>query len=119
MSPLAKLRHRAFHAQAGRCCYCGLPMFLSSPPPGCKGLLATAEHLHPRSEGGKDLAGNIAAACLHCNRTRHRSPTPLSAEDYAKRVQKRLKAGGWHPKAVLQAMKLGSLTRPRSQSETQ
>lgn len=62
-------------------------------------LRATAEHLDARQDGGRDTAANIAAACLHCNSTRHKG-RPCSAPSpaqYRKRVQARIAAGKWHP----------------------
>lgn len=92
-------------AQGGRCYYCGLPMWDNAASASFKSahikigslpqLRCTAEHLHARSEGGKDLPANIVAACLYCNRSRHRAKLPLSAEAYRDHVRKRMAAGRW------------------------
>jgi 5-methylcytosine-specific restriction endonuclease McrA len=86
---ISRLRSLAFENQRGRCYYCALPMFEGDPVAFCrlwkltprqsKSFLCTAEHLIPRSEGGKNSKANIVAACLQCNQTRHRCrkvPTP-------------------------------------------
>ena len=107
---LAKLRNRAFLSQSGRCFYCRLPMFISSPEElgflaHCKGLQATAEHLHAKCDGGKNTASNIAAACRTCNSRRHQMAKPLDPDRYARHVQKKLSAGGWHPTPWLKEFK--------------
>ena len=89
-------RNLAFHRQGGRCYYCGVTM---SPPSasGCDRLTCTAEHLLPRSEGGDDKPDNIVAACYHCNQTRHRRKRPPRHDRYLLYVQRRVRAGRWHP----------------------
>ncbi|MBL4929995.1 HNH endonuclease signature motif containing protein [Fuscibacter oryzae] len=62
-------------------------------------LHCTAEHLHPRSEGGQDTTDNIVAACWYCNSRRHRRKHPLSPEAHRLRVQQRMTAGKWHSTA--------------------
>lgn len=98
-------RSRAFTRQHGRCCYCGVRMWVVTPEelgteaarlPGARILKCTAEHLQARQDGGRDAAHNIAAACAHCNHTRHRRRRPLEAQDYAQLVARRLAAGRWH-----------------------
>ncbi|MDY4284364.1 hypothetical protein [Xanthomonas sp. LF06-19] len=72
MPKLQRLRTDAFHAQNGRCCYCSLPTWNTSPDElklfrlcakTATPLRCTAEHLVAQQYGGKDVAGNIAAAC--------------------------------------------------------
>lgn len=58
-------------------------------------LRCTAEHLHPRSEGGKDTKNNIVAACLYCNRTRHAAKVPLEPSQYQQRVRRLMRRGKW------------------------
>ncbi|WP_368040412.1 HNH endonuclease [Ruegeria atlantica] len=66
--------------------------------PACvKRLQCTAEHLTARSDGGLDCDSNIVAACLHCNKTRHKAATVLVAMSYRRKVQKRVSFGKWHP----------------------
>jgi 5-methylcytosine-specific restriction endonuclease McrA len=100
VSKLSHSRKLAFDRQDNACYYCGLPMWLGSPP-GPVLLRCTAEHLRPRSEGGGDSPSNIVAACLHCNRTRHKRKQPPDPEHYRTEVRRRLKRGGWVPAAVL------------------
>jgi len=107
------LRARAFHVQNGRCFYCGVAMWLASPcelpcehprpsPTAAARLKCTAEHLVPRSEGGKDAAGNIAAACAHCNWTRHKRKRPPGPDAYRAEVRRRVKRGAWHQRWVFE-----------------
>ncbi len=109
MPNLQRLRTLAFCAQAGRCFYCGLPMWNRSTDElkafGLRArtaapLRCTAEHLVAQQDGGKDAAGNIAAACWLCNTRRHKRKTPPPPEVYRAFVQKRLARGKWHPPAV-------------------
>ncbi|HDS0950945.1 TPA: HNH endonuclease [Stenotrophomonas maltophilia] len=109
MPKLQRLRTDAFHAQKGRCCYCSLPMWNASPdelkplglrPKTATPLRCTAEHLVAQQDGGKDVAGNIAAACWLCNTRRHKRKSPPSPEAYRALVQKRLAKGKWHPPVV-------------------
>jgi 5-methylcytosine-specific restriction endonuclease McrA len=105
-SRIQSLRRRAFERQHGLCCYCHAPMWLSSPaelparaPTAREAgrLLCTAEHLTARADGGRNNSGNIAAACLHCNRTRHRRKRPPDVDQYREEVSKRMARRGWHP----------------------
>ena len=59
-------------------------------------LQATAEHLKPRSEGGRNDAPNIVAACLFCNQHRHKARTALPPEKFKLKVHRRIAAGRWH-----------------------
>lgn len=52
-------RDAALSAQSGCCKYCFEPLTAAT---------ATAEHRVARSAGGSNLAHNIDAACLRCNR---------------------------------------------------
>lgn len=110
---LARLRAIALTRQGGRCFYCDLPMWSSEPGPfaarhgltlrQARWLQATAEHLHPRQDGGPHLASNIAAACLTCNARRHRRRTVPSPQQYRRFVQARVEQGRWHPSHVLRS----------------
>ncbi|WP_235818238.1 HNH endonuclease [Halopseudomonas bauzanensis] len=55
----------------------------------------TAEHLKARQDGGSDGPRNIAAACIRCNRTRHKGKKTPEPMQYQELVQKRLDRGGW------------------------
>ncbi|MGR9206361.1 HNH endonuclease [Rhizobium leguminosarum] len=60
----------------------------------------TAEHLVARCDGGRDIEGNIVAACQHCNSTRHRPKRPKDAVSYGDLVRSRMEQGRWHPVAL-------------------
>lgn len=106
MTSISKLRKSAFIQQNGQCCYCGFRMWLDSAESFAKhhGITAkqarhfqcTAEHLQARQEGGKDVVGNIAAACMRCNQLRHKRAKPMAPEQYQQHVEKRVSKGGWH-----------------------
>lgn len=110
MSALKNTRQKKMIAQGGRCYYCDLPMWenvaAAVPREHCNTksapnvLRCTAEHLHPRSEGGQDTASNIVAACWFCNTRRHQRKRPLSPEAYRQHVQQRMAAGRWLVAAV-------------------
>ncbi|WP_425502703.1 HNH endonuclease [Pinirhizobacter soli] len=107
MNKLKKYRLVAFVDQRGLCCYCDRPMRLSDPKIFAveQGMStrqtrlaqATTEHIVPRQDGGSNARKNIAAACLACNCTRHRTKRPLCAEAYKRRVKKRVRKGVWFP----------------------
>jgi hypothetical protein len=50
-------------------------------------LQCTAEHLKARVDGGRNSKGNIVAACLLCNQSRHRSKEALDPAAYKDKVQ--------------------------------
>ena len=60
-------------------------------------LLCTAEHLTARADGGRNNSGNIAAACLHCNRARHRRKHPPGVDEFREEISRRMARRGWHP----------------------
>lgn len=107
MNKPKKYRQVAFIDQRGLCYYCDRPMWLSAPEifaaeqgvstPRTRFAQATAEHIVARQDGGSDARGNIAAACLACNCTRHRAKRPLCAEAYKRRVRERVRRGAWFP----------------------
>ncbi|MCA6218840.1 HNH endonuclease [Ideonella sp. B7] len=103
-SKIQTLRRKAFDHQGGRCWYCGVHMWLASPDElsvarrsGLSRLRCTAEHLVPRSSGGRDAPENVVAACLHCNCTRHRRKAPPEPTAYRSEVVRRTRREGWHP----------------------
>ncbi|WP_350036489.1 HNH endonuclease [Pseudohaliea sp.] len=59
-------------------------------------LQCTGEHLTPHSENGSAEKTNIVAACVYCNRTRHRAKKPMDPLSYGSQVKKRLISGRWH-----------------------
>lgn len=111
-SRIQALRQRAFQRQGGRCCYCQVAMWLhdqSELPfavPSAKAALrlqCTAEHLTARADGGRNSSTNVAAACLHCNRTRHRRRRISSPDEFKRVVLARVASKRWHPTWVLNA----------------
>ncbi len=104
-SRIQTLRRQAFQRQQGRCFYCSVSMWLTSPSelPGAASdsrsyarLRCTAEHLVARSEGGRNCGGNVVAACAHCNGTRRRRKTPPPPTAYRDDVLARVQRGAWH-----------------------
>lgn len=93
--------YRAIHEREGwTCAYCGRGV--SKTPPS-ESLLATVDHIVPRSRGGESSWLNLVCACKECNnRKAARTPTearmPLRVEPYdPSRVPR---AGGrtaWNP----------------------
>ena len=72
---LQQLRERTFVRQGGKCWWCGQPMLRpSADVPTTHVLACTAEHVTPRSRGGRDTIGNIAAAHRSCNNRGSRKP---------------------------------------------
>ena len=53
------LKHATLRDCGRRCVYCAVPLAPDS---------ATLDHVYPRARGGPDVAGNVVAACLRCNR---------------------------------------------------
>jgi 5-methylcytosine-specific restriction endonuclease McrA len=93
-------------SQEGRCHYCQYPMWVRDREAFAReyGLSlrvarhfqCTAEHLRPRSEGGRNSKSNIVAACLFCNQKRHQTKRPLEPAAYKRKVQSRLTKGRWN-----------------------
>lgn len=111
---LVKSRHQALIRQGCKCFYCQLPVWETSPEEIDFGrplrsklamyLKCTAEHVVARQDGGKDARKNIVAACLWCNRERHRGRqcTAPDATVYKATVTKLVAKGKWHP--VIQSL---------------
>lgn len=107
---LSLARSRAASRQSFRCYYCQLPVWSGDPqafmrqfrltPDEARRQQCTAEHLTARCDGGGNRAANIAAACLHCNRTRHLRARPLDPMAFRVMVQRRLSLGKWHPRSI-------------------
>lgn len=103
---IRRFRQRAHARQCGRCFYCQVPMWCRNPAlfaqryyislAIARRFQCTAEHLIPVSQGGRDEADNIVAACLFCNQTRHRAKSVRESGDYASYVRKRVAANRWH-----------------------
>lgn len=102
-------RKSAFERQGGRCYYCDVRMWLSSPdelPGGHRGAAAlalvrcTAEHLVAQRDGGRHAGANLVAACARCNHMRHRMHKPPEPQAYMKHVAKQVAKRCWHQKWV-------------------
>ena len=98
-------RDAAFKVQGGRCFYCNLPMWRSSPqelaplglrPKTANPLRCTAEHLVAKCDGGGNGGVNISAACWLCNVRRHRRKNPPDPSTYKAFVQRKMAKGTWH-----------------------
>jgi 5-methylcytosine-specific restriction endonuclease McrA len=107
MSRIKTHRRQAFLEQSGRCFYCSAEMWLTHPERFASrhGLSereawrfkCTAEHLVARCDGGPDSQANLVAACQFCNSTRHRFRCAPEPPAYVQHVQRRVRAGRWHP----------------------
>ena len=103
---LIRSRKAAFLSQSGRCFYCKKPMWQSDPEEFsrahgmslriAKQYQCTAEHLVARQDGGRDARENIVAACVFCNRGRHRMTLAPPPEQFQKIVIKRISQGRWN-----------------------
>ena len=106
MGKLQRNRDRQGEGQGWICTYCEQPMWRRDPAAFAAHhgltlrqallLQATAEHLLPAGEGGKDVHENIVAACFYCNRKRHQARNILSPLAHMKKVRRQLRRGRWH-----------------------
>jgi len=104
---VVKNRTSAFSNQEGRCFYCNQPMWVNQPESFCNQyrislkaaqlLKCTAEHVIARKDGGSNQRNNIVAACMYCNKTRHKAKNALSVDKYKARVIQRMGQNKWHP----------------------
>ena len=109
-SNIIRHRHSAYITQSGTCYYCEFPLWESDPELFARAhkisatkvvhLQCTAEHLHARHDGGGNSKQNIVAACLRCNLTRHKLKPAPSPDSYRILVQKFVRKGSWHKKAL-------------------
>lgn len=67
---LHRRKRKLYLAQKGRCCFCDVKMYACSALPHPANRLATFEHVHPRSLGGKDTLNNLMISCYRCNKIR-------------------------------------------------
>lgn len=101
-----KARQSAYNRQDQCCYYCKQPMWISNPfefgqkfnlkESQITPLKCTAEHLHAWKDGGSNSKENIVAACLYCNKMRHRRNREMDPLIYQNFVQRRLSARRWH-----------------------
>lgn len=100
-----KLRDAKFREQNGRCHYCREAM-CNEPLAAfakCHGLTrkqaklrrVTLEHVIARCDGGKSTRGNVVAACLRCNQSRHQGRVARSADEHFAYVQHCVALGTW------------------------
>lgn len=109
-SKIVRHRHSSYIAQSGLCYYCEFPLWESDlnsfarahniPASKAGHLKCTAEHLDARQDGGKDSKQNIVAACLRCNRMRHRMKPSPSPDAYRTLVRNFVMNGKWHKKII-------------------
>ena len=100
-----EIRARKMAEQNGLCFYCARPMWQKDPEAfgwvfgvatrAVPQLQCTAEHLLARRDGGGNGEANIVAACLFCNRARHKASRPRAPDAYRCHVTRRLAAGRW------------------------
>ncbi|WP_080579222.1 HNH endonuclease [Sinorhizobium fredii] len=128
-SNIQKLRRKAAKSEGRQCYYCQQPMWETDPkifserfrvPTRAVFLFqCTAEHLVARCDGGRDTKENIVAACLYCNKNRHRTKRPKDAASYARYVRSRMKQGRWHRIVLKQSLveisrsQAAAINRPR------
>jgi hypothetical protein len=111
---LVRARHLAFRRQSGRCFYCRFPMWekdaqafaeMYAIPIGvARELQCTAEHLQAKRDGGSSAPKNIAAACIHCNRSRHHKPRARTPSEHSAFVRRRLECGRWHQSVLVKRL---------------
>lgn len=98
---ISTYRKTAAQSQKWRCYYCELPMggegspYAKAVPLEKKRLLATAEHLHARQDGGKDSRANIVAAHDVCNKCRHNAKRAKSPAEFSTFVKSRVAKNKW------------------------
>lgn len=78
--PLLYTRRELYAAADGRCCWCGAETWLPERGDDGRGpkLMATVEHIIPRSAGGTSDRANLSLACAGCNNSRHSPGTPTA-----------------------------------------
>lgn len=86
IGPRQKRLLRMYVQQNGQCYYCGKFMFLWWKLTGVeiakqKNMLATVEHLQPKSKNGKNALHNLRAACQFCNYWRANRPIEEFLDD--------------------------------------
>ncbi len=125
-STLQRLRRQAFIKQHGCCFYCGHPVWEDDQQTFakihgiaarlCRHLRCTAEHLLARKDNGRELCDNIVAACLWCNRERHRGRQHHAPEPaiYKTWVRAQVSKAKWHPVVTSRASRpnFEALIRP-------
>jgi len=103
---IVRARTFAFARQSGLSWYCCLPMYVGDvrafaethrlTVAQARQRACTAEHLQARRDGGTSAQANIVAACLACNRQRHRRKHPRAPDAHRQWVANRMADGRWH-----------------------
>jgi hypothetical protein len=75
IASVQQIKIQLFHAQGGKCCYCGKPVRLRPVERWGNGIpapddFATLEHLQRQADGGTSEPHNVALACFACNNER-------------------------------------------------
>jgi HNH endonuclease len=111
-------RNAAAQSQKWLCHYCSLPMgskdspYTKAVPLEKEFLLASAEHLQARQDGGIDSKDNIVAAHTICNRRRHRCKIPMSPLKFAAYVKLRVEKNRWFSASDLMLLREARRTVP-------
>jgi hypothetical protein len=64
------VKRKFYLHQRGRCCFCNQKMYLDCLSANSKQMMATWEHVIPRSLGGRDGYQNRKLSCFQCNTIR-------------------------------------------------
>jgi len=80
MATSRKVRFDVFKRDAFVCQYCGQ---------GTPDIILEVDHIHPKSQGGKDDINNLITACFDCNRGKGAKPLDdkPSRKDFEIRIQ--------------------------------
>ena len=83
MSLSKRLRFEVFKRDKFTCQYCG-----AHPP----SVVLEADHIHPKSKGGKNDINNLITACFNCNRGKSNnklSEIPSSLKENLKKIKEK------------------------------
>ncbi|MCF7811579.1 HNH endonuclease [bacterium] len=78
MAVTKKLRFEVFKRDGFKCAYCG-----RTPP----SVTLEADHIDPKSKGGKDDINNLITACFDCNRGKTNIPLNVIPETLLKNLE--------------------------------
>lgn len=78
MSVSKKVRFEVFKRDGFQCCYCG-----KTPPE----VILEADHIDPKSKGGKDDINNLLTACFDCNRGKKDIPLDKAPAKLSENLQ--------------------------------
>lgn len=84
-------KRRLYISQRGKCCFC-CRMMVADIDFHSQGLLATIEHVIPRSKGGRNHISNYTLSCSPCNNKRG----VRGFDSFAKDVKAHIKNGTFH-----------------------